>query len=86
MRRKKHPNKEIEEAVVYAEKHGWQIRAAKGHAWGRMYCQHNSIDCRCGNFCITSIWSTPRNTINHARQVRKIVNHCKYFIERDSKK
>ncbi len=35
MPRKKHPNKEIEAAIQYAESHGWQYKQAGGsaHAW-----------------------------------------------------
>jgi len=47
-----------------------------GHAWGRMYCPFNDVVCRCGEFCVASIWSTPKNTGNHARQIRRIVDNC----------
>jgi len=76
MNRKKHPKKEIEAALKYAEKHGWTIKVAGGHAWGKMYCPNNDKECRCGEFCISSIWSTPRNPVNHARQIRRIVDNC----------
>ena len=33
-------------------------------------------ECRCGEFCITSIWSTPKNSGNHARALRRVVDHC----------
>lgn len=37
-RRKKHPNKEIEKAIRYAERLGWRYRRAgkSAHAWGRL--------------------------------------------------
>ncbi|TYC57557.1 hypothetical protein FMN52_13475 [Marinobacter sp. BW6] len=76
MPRKRHANKDIEEAVAYAELHGWRIEIRKGHAWGRMYCPLNTKDCRCGEFCVASIWSTPKNTQNHAKQIRRIVDNC----------
>ena len=39
-------------------------------------CPYNDSECRCGEFCIASIWSTPRNLGNHARQIRRVVDHC----------
>lgn len=78
MSRKKHPSKEIEDAVAYAETKGWEyISAGKSaHAWGKMHCPYNSKDCRCGEHCITSIWSTPRNEKDHARKIIKVVDKC----------
>lgn len=76
MPRKQHPKKEIEATLQYAESKGWRIERGGGHAWGKMYCPGNSKDCRCGEFCITSIWSTPRNPTNHAKQLRRVVDNC----------
>lgn len=76
MSRKSHPDKDIEAALSYAETHGWRVITASGHAWGKIYCPDNDNECRCGEFCITSIWSTPRNTKNHARQIRRVVDNC----------
>lgn len=77
-RRKQHPDPDIEAAIAYAEANGWRIKpgGSSAHAWGTMYCPHNSPDCRCGEFCITSIWSTPHSTQNHARQLRRVVDKC----------
>jgi hypothetical protein len=41
MARKKHPKKEIEEALQYAESHGWRLVLGGGHAWGKLYFPHN---------------------------------------------
>ncbi|WP_448215322.1 hypothetical protein [Endozoicomonas sp. 2B-B] len=76
MPRKKHPNKEIEAALKYAESKGWRIEVGCSHAWGRLYCPFNNAECRLGEFCISSIYSTPRDTTKHARQIRRIVDHC----------
>jgi hypothetical protein len=76
MARSRHKNKAIEQALSDAEARGWRIEPASGHAWGRMYCPFNDQDCRCGEFCITSIWSTPRNAENHAKQIRRVVDNC----------
>jgi hypothetical protein len=41
-----------------------------------MYCPGNDSACRGGEFCIASIWSTPRNPTKHARQIRRVVDGC----------
>lgn len=71
--RKQHPNKEIEEAVQYAENNGWRYKKVgkSAHAWGRMLCPAQTRD-----GCSISIWSTPRNPTNHARQIRRSVDAC----------
>jgi hypothetical protein len=76
MPRASHPKPKIEAALKYAEERGWRIRVGGSHAWGRMYCPNNDRNCRCGEFCISSIWSTPRNAGNHARQIRRVVDRC----------
>ena len=42
----------------------------------QLYCPYNDTECRCGEFCITSIWSTPKNPANHSRQLRRVVDNC----------
>lgn len=83
---RKHPKKEVQAAVEYAKSKGWRIEPSgtSGHAWGRMYCPYNDHDCRCGEFCISSIWSTPRNAKNHARQIRRVVDHCTAVSDADT--
>ncbi|HEB55394.1 MAG TPA: hypothetical protein ENI98_03625 [Gammaproteobacteria bacterium] len=85
MSRKKHSKQDVENALQYAEAKGWHIEVGGSHAWGKMYCPYNDKDCRCGEFCITSIWSTPRNAANHAKQIRRVVDHCAggYFESED---
>lgn len=75
MARKPHPEPEIEAALRHAEAHGWRVRQGGAHAWGRMYCPYNDQECRCGEFCITSIWSTPRNACSHGRQLMRVVDN-----------
>jgi len=70
MARAKHPKKEVE------EENGWRIEVGGSHASGRMYCPYNDPECRCGESCITSIWSTPKNAGNHARQLKRVVDNC----------
>ncbi len=55
---------------------GWRVEVGGSHAWGRIYCPYNDVVCRCGQFCITSIWSTPKNADNHARQLKRVVDNC----------
>lgn len=76
MGRPRHPKKEIEMAIRHAEAHRWVVSFGGSHAWGKMYCPFNSPDCRCGEFCVTSIWSTPRNPVNHARHLMRVVDRC----------
>lgn len=78
--RKKHPSKDIETAICLAEKNGWRVVPAgrSAHCWGRLLCPFGDKNekCRCGEFCSVSIWSTPRNNVNHAKQLRKAVEKC----------
>lgn len=76
MARSRHPDKHIEAALRHAERASWRVEPARGHAWGRLYCPWNSNECRCGEFCVISIWSTPRNPEAHARQILRVVDRC----------
>lgn len=76
MSRPKHPKKEVELAIRHAEAQGWRIEVRGSHAWGKMYCPNKPEACRCGEYRITSIWSTPKNPGNHARMLKRVVNHC----------
>jgi len=72
-KRKGHPNKEIEGAIQYAESKGWRYKSSgnSAHAWGRLLCPYEDRD-----GCSLSVWSTPKNTVNHAKQIRRIVDRC----------
>lgn len=75
-RRKKHPNKEVEEVLQYAEDNGWRVETNRGH-WGVMLCPTKDTPCGpCGEWCQTSISSTPQNAGSHARKLRKIIDRC----------
>lgn len=76
MARPKHPKSEVEAALRHAEDHGWRIAHGGSHAWGKLYCPYNDAECRCGEFCIASIWSTPKNPGNHGKQIRRVVDNC----------
>lgn len=83
MARKRHSKKEVEAAIQYAESHGWRIEVGGGHAWGKLYCPYNDQECRCGEFCIASIASTPRSAANHAKQIRRVVDNCTRYRNPD---
>jgi hypothetical protein len=76
MSRRSHPHSDIEDALKYAEENGWRVDVGGGHCWGKIYCPYNDKECRGGIFCISSVWSTPRNPGNHAKQIRKVVDNC----------
>jgi hypothetical protein len=76
MSRRPHPNKEIEASLKYAEENGWRVEIRNGHAWGRIHCPLNDDQCRCGRFCITSVWSTPKDAFTHARFLKRVVDNC----------
>ncbi len=75
---KKHSDKDISNAVKYAVENGWEIVEAgsSSHAWARLKCPYNDPECRCGTFCLASVWSTPKNPQDHAKQIRRIVDRC----------
>jgi hypothetical protein len=76
MSRPSHAKKEVEQALRHAESKGWRVVVGGGHCWGKLYCPFNDTDFRCGEFCVTSVWSTPKNPGNFARQLRRVVDNC----------
>ncbi len=81
MRRKKHPNKEIEEAIQYAESKGWRYKKAgkSAYAWGRLLCPETSVE-----GCQMSVWTTPRSTGNHAKRILRKVDNCDHGEKEES--
>lgn len=77
-KRSKHPRKAIEQAICMAEELGWRYQPTgrSAHAWGRLYCPLNTTD-----GCRLSIWSTPRNAENHAKQIVRCVLRCSHIEE-----
>lgn len=71
MSRPRHPDKHIEAAVQYAETLGWRFELSNGHAWGKLRCPLQARD-----GCRISVWSTPRDAENHARHIRRELDHC----------
>ncbi|MDO8848944.1 MAG: hypothetical protein Q7W51_11225 [Coriobacteriia bacterium] len=78
MSRRRHHNQHVEIALRYAEARGWRVEpaGARSHAWGRMLCPHPCEKCREGEFCMVSVWSTPRSPETHAQQLRRVVDGC----------
>ncbi|MCW8409598.1 hypothetical protein OQJ13_11515 [Legionella sp. PATHC035] len=75
MVRPKHPNKDIELAIKYAERKGWRYQSSgnSAHAWGRLLCPLASRE---GHSM--SIWSTPKVPENHAKQIKRNVDACEH--------
>jgi len=74
--RSRHPDHAIEKAVRYAEHLGWRVMMSNGHAWGRLLCPESNRD-----GCKISVWSTPRSTDNHARQIRRMIDSCPHKLD-----
>jgi hypothetical protein len=73
--RPRHPKKEVEEAVAYAESKGWRWRK-QGH-WGYLYCP-----CADRSGCWVGVWGTPKNAGTHAKQIFRAIKNCPHG-ERD---
>ena len=86
MTRKRHPNKEIESAIQFAEENDWTIKSAgkSAHAFAILRCPHNDLMCRCGRFCQASIWRTPKRPENDAKKIRKAVENCIHQTKQDN--
>lgn len=79
MKRSRHPKKDVEVALAYAEKAGWDVVSrSSGHRWGVARCGQAG---RSG--CQVSIWSTPRSPGNHAKQIRRAVDRCPHDLTSD---
>jgi hypothetical protein len=76
VKKTKHPNKDINDALKYALGKGWSILPASGHAWGVIRCPANDKKCRGGVYCQTSVWSTPKTPANHAKAICRVVDNC----------
>lgn len=73
MSRPRHPKKEVEEAIQYAERRGWHVRMGGAHAWGFLYCPFAGRE-----GCIVPVWSTPTDAGNHAKRIKRRVNKCQH--------
>ena len=71
MSRRRHTKKEVEDAIQFAEKHGWVVELRSGHVWAVLKCPQHSRD-----GCMIKVHSTPQNPGNHANRLRNEVRHC----------
>lgn len=73
MPRPRHPNKDIDAVIRYAEGRGWRVMAGGSHAWGFLLCPERS---RTG--CRLHVWSTPRDPFGHAKDLRRDIDGCRH--------
>lgn len=73
MTRPRHPKKEIEEVLKYAESKGWEIIVGGSHVWGKGYCPLRTRD---GHKI--HIFSTPKNPQNHAKSLKRQIDLCEH--------
>lgn len=76
MARDRHPRKELEAVVEYAEEQGWEIRLGKRHAKFKLYCKHHDRD-----GCKVPVWGTPVDVNDHAKDVRRAIDRCPHRNE-----
>lgn len=83
MARSRHPKKEIEDALTYAEELGWRVYKsnARAHSWGTIWCPFAN---RQG--CIFVVYGTPKNAQNFAIKLRKVVSKCSHQAEEETEK
>lgn len=69
----KHPNKHIREAIEYAIKNGWDVieSGKSSHSFCRLRCLAGHHEHQ------MSVWSTPGNPENHAKQIIRKVKQCR---------
>ena len=67
MRRWSHCKQQVREALDDADKAGFDVvdTSTRGHSWGYILCRV------CGKR--RSVWSTPKNADNHAKQIRRFI-------------
>ena len=80
MKRPRHPNKDIEAAVTYAESEGWRyVKAGKSaHVWCRLLCEFSDRE-----GCRVSVNSTPKSPHHHAAKIVKVVDGCTHKADNE---
>ncbi|HHL2560843.1 TPA: hypothetical protein ACQ31I_002754 [Yersinia enterocolitica] len=70
-----HPNKHIQAAIEYALSKGWVwiLPGDSAHCFCKLRCGNPEGEHRAHQM---SVWSTPKSAENHAKQIRRKVNHC----------
>jgi hypothetical protein len=77
MARPRHPKREVEDAVAYAEGKNWTLRKM-GH-WGRLFCAHADRD-----GCQVGVNGTPKNAGAHARHIKRAVDRCPHQEKKEA--
>ena len=72
--RPRHPKKEVEEAVRYAESRGWRVDVGGSHNWGALLCP-------AAGGCRLPVYSTPANPWAHGRRIKHQVDRCPHETE-----
>jgi len=71
--RPRHPKKEVEDAVRFAESRGWVVTMrGGGHAWGVLRCGSGSG----AGHCQVWVFSTPSDPGTHAKKIVRQVLDC----------
>lgn len=78
MERSRHPKKEVEKALSRAEEKELKVEQNRnrGHKWGDVACQDTS-------HAKKSVWSTPKNPGNHAKDIDKYTDGHKDHRDED---
>nr|WP_282557672.1 hypothetical protein [Providencia burhodogranariea] len=76
---KRHPNKHIQAAIEYAILQGWVLVSSgnSSHAFCRLRCGNAENEHQSHQM---SVWSTPSNPENHAKQIRRKVDNCNWSV------
>jgi hypothetical protein len=68
MSRSRHPKKEVEQALQYAEARGCTIvESHRGHRWGEVLAA-------APDGAAFGVWATPKNPGNHAKDIRRFAD------------
>lgn len=76
---RKHQHKKMREALKYAKEKGWSIEESSGRSWGTIYCPYKDSNCRKGENCRRSVYTTPKNPENKSRELKRIIRNCIHF-------
>ena len=78
--RERHPQKELEDALVDVEVAGWRIEVRHhGHTWGRIYCPNGHAG------CMKTVYSTPSDAHDHGEQLLQAVRRCQRRMEAEQR-
>jgi hypothetical protein len=70
--RQRHPHKETEAVLRYAESLGWTVVVGGSHAWGFLMCPSKRRGA-----CNFQIPCTPHNPEGAAGRLKRKVNNCR---------